>query len=249
MVNKTEDTPEDIKTRKELYAQLDELMGKAFPIPPVKLTLTKDYRGLKAGLTAEFKHRFVAVVGDNGAGKSSFLNLFRSFWKGHYMGRVREAADHMVVEGLEAFDLKLDYFTDSDSARGQSMADVSYSMLAVGMAAFQSSSGELQNEHITKLVKQILKQKPTLEKPALLVLDEPESSLSLRARVTLATTLHLISSKFPVMIVVATHDESMIAAAARVYDITTGDTHRDGKGYVDGIRAEVEADMEKKFGA
>ena len=216
-----------------------------YPTPDLKINLQKDYHNLKNGLEVEFKGNFIVVVGDNGAGKTSLLTVLKSAWKGHYQGRLnigfRETIDdYALFEGLDKFGTKKDYATSSDSVQGKSFADMDYLLKNDGIGLMRASSGQAQLGQLNKLIHTIAKD-PDMspENPTLLVLDEPEISMSLSARMTYALTLKMLALKYPIKIITATHDESIINAALSVYDISPGLTTGSGEAYIQNMRDEV----------
>ncbi len=208
---------------------------------PITLTIKQDYRTLKAGRAVTFASPFVAVVGDNGAGKSSMLNLLRSKWPGHYMGRDRDHEKLCDVTGLEAYDLKLDYMTADDSVSGKSFSDMSYLLSGSGMGinAIRWSSGQAQKAQLNGLVNKMAGD--NREKRALIVLDEPETSLSLRHEMEFAMFFAMLAGRRPgTMIIAATHSQTMMRAAGKLYDVDR-DEWTTSEAYIERIRKEAMA--------
>ena len=211
-----------------------------FDTPDIKMVLKKDHNNLKAGLAVEFKGNFTVVVGANGAGKTSLLSLLKSNWKGFWMGRVSgNIKDYVDVTGLDGYGKCYDYTTASDNVQGKGFSDMDHllSNKGLGISLMRASSGQAQMGQLNVLINSIIKDEDLVpEKPALLVLDEPEISLSLGARMTWGITLRHLALKYPIKIITASHDESIIRSATQVYDITTGLTTDSGEAYIDGMR-------------
>jgi ABC-type lipoprotein export system ATPase subunit len=67
-------------------------------------------------------------------------------------------------------------------------------------------------------------------------------------RMTLAATLRRLTQRMPVMLLVATHDESVIREADAVYDVEEGVWHQMGSYYIDALRKRTEEHIEKVYG-
>jgi predicted ATPase len=187
----------------------------------LKIKVLQDYRKLKKNEVIEFNSNLTFVVGHNGSGKSTLLNLIRSHWAGHYQGRERNPDEYIEITGLENFDVKFDYNTETDSYKGQSFADMDYllSNNGLGIQVMRASSGEAQNATIASVFKKIADAK---DKKVLIILDEPEKGLDIKFQLDLLNFLNLTSMFRNFMYIVATHSVVLLQNTnGMVYDMDT----------------------------
>jgi len=181
----------------------------------------KDYRTFKKDEIFEFEDNTV-IIGSNGSGKSSLLNLIRSSWPGHYMGRVSEWEDIVTVIIPESYTNFYDYHTEDDAANGKSFADMNY-LLDVGLGIMRASSGQAQLEQISQLLIKIAKDKPI---KGLVTFDEPESSLDLKTVIKLVQLLVVLNVKFKTDILMTTHSETLLRRLSRIWPVYDLDQKR-----------------------
>ena len=136
-----------------------------------------------------------------------------------------------TVTGLDSFDSKYDYNTETDSNKGQSFADMDYLLSNGGIHAMRMSSGEAQNQQIYAMFNKIASEK---EKKVLIILDEPEKGLDVKRQVELFKFIRLTSKMFDFNYIISTHSVILLELLnGDAFDIETR-TWVNSKEYVKG---------------
>lgn len=193
------------------------------------------------GLTLDLRERRIGVLGDNGAGKSSFLRLLN--------GLLKPTAGHVTVEGLDtvqdraALPSKIGFVfqnVDHQIVFPTVLEEVSFGLREQGLdarAADARAREELQRHGCGDWVETAVHELSEGQKqrlciiaivamnPAVLVLDEPFSSLDLPTRLALTDVLR----DLPQRIVLASHDLDLLAQMDRVLWFERGCLRADGR--------------------
>jgi ABC-type multidrug transport system ATPase subunit len=191
----------------------------------ITIKIKKDYRGLKENEEFVFDKDITIIVGSNGSGKSSLINLLRSQWKGHYMGRIDRKSDLdelCSVEGLDEFVHKYDYATDTDSLAGKSFVDMSYLTKdkGLGITVMRFSAGQTQLAQLNNIISKIATTYKEGEKQ-LVIFDEPEKGLDLKTQYKFASAIRNFKPKLNTTCIVITHSLPFLDSFGSVYDMDT----------------------------
>ena len=192
-------------------------------------------------LTLDLRERRIGVLGDNGAGKSSFLRLLN--------GLLKPTAGRVIVDGLDTVQdrallpSKIGFVfqnVDHQIVFPTVLEEVSFGLREQGLAARDADARarEALRSHgcadwVETAVHELSEgQKQRLciiaivaMNPTVLVLDEPFSSLDLPTRLALTGVLR----DLPQRIVLASHDLDLLAQMDRVLWFENGGLRGDGR--------------------
>lgn len=146
-----------------------------------RMTFTRDYRVFKKGETFILRSGLNCLVGDQGTGKSSLIDLLYLLSKGH-----KEALDiELLNPEKEIAVIKHDFESDSPRA----ISDISTTKMSIGtvLSSRWSSHGET--------VKATLKALNSLKEPSVVLMDEPDMALSIRSCFILVNLLKKLEAK------------------------------------------------------
>lgn len=216
------------------------------PTPPISIvfdavTLNRGGRRVFDGLDLTLTERRIGLLGDNGAGKSSFLRLLNGLLLPDggavrvdgldtradraklpaKVGFVFQNPDHQIVFPTVLEELAFGLRERGASARAA--ADEARAILQAhgraeweNVAVHELSEGQKQRLCILAVIAM---------RPDVIAMDEPFSSLDLPTRLGLADLL----SSLPQRAVVASHDLDLLAQMDRVLWLDGGELRADGK--------------------
>lgn len=175
----------------------------------LSLELLKDYRTLPSGLVIDLKP-VTLLVGEQGCGKSSLLKLLQANSPDLKM----KLSDYLIENEVESFyfdtetmnprmvNAVSEYSTPSGESRGIG--------LGAALASHFKSHGETLREFTVNRIHQT--------KNCVLLMDEPESALSLKNQYRLAE--ELIDAQYRnVQLIIATHCLPVIESVEEVYSL------------------------------
>jgi predicted ATPase len=165
-----------------------------------KLKINEDWRGFKKNFTIEFKP-ITLLVGDQGSGKSSLINLIYSHVKRQPLAKSSFVTSDKTP--IRAFDFEHDnprtlgYFRDDDSMLGQIQSKF-------------ASHGEVVKGLLETL---------TDVKNTCFLLDEPDMALSPRSCYELLRFISKSVFKSKNQIIAAVHNPILIEGVSEVYSV------------------------------
>lgn len=169
------------------------------------VTFKKDHRCFKSGETFTFRAGVNLVVGDQGTGKSSLLQLCRDYFATSTLGKkdTREIIDITYENSGCVF--SFDFEHDSPRTKSRLNDNVSY---GIQLSQFFVSHGQ----SIFALIKAL----PATSGDVAL-LDEPDMALSVRSCVEIAKYLNNVGKKNQVIL--ACHNPAMILSQDEVLSL------------------------------
>lgn len=185
----------------------------------MEVKILQDYRNLITGDTFKFNKDTNIIVGRNGSGKSSLLNLIRSHWEGHYMCRESDYKKYVQIEGLEEFGFFMDFNSESDGYNGKSFCDMDYLLAdgSFGIKMMSRSTGQVQLATIEKIMRDAAKKWTESGKKGLIVLDEIDRGFDLYTQNALFSLMGVLAS-FARLIIVS-HCQPFLENYPIVYDL------------------------------
>jgi predicted ATPase len=177
-----------------------------------RVTFLKDYRKFKKGFTLEFRPGVNLLVGDNGAGKSSLLQLIRHMTSGDKFERERSIKEIKLEEDVPTQTCNYDFekdnrrtlsYFDSDGPGGTQLQ----------INAMFSSHGEASMGTLGSLFQK--------GKKLTYLFDEPDTAMSMRV-------CHIYSAIFKNwaehgnQLIVAVHNPILIASQEEVLAVESG---------------------------
>jgi predicted ATPase len=192
----------------------------------LKFTFTDDFRTFKKGEVIDLSDPLesvgiVGIVGDNGVGKSSFLQAFRGQHvtndQSMYSRDFKEIAEKVSVEHDYQKILFFDAVKDDPLDMNNAFDAYSY-VTNGGMGAERRSHGEGTLGRLASFLLKVTAA-PGKEK-TLIVIDEADKGFSLRLQGAYRQLLSKFQS-IPCDIVVVTHNPFLIASLNSVYDVET----------------------------
>ncbi|HEY8581004.1 MAG TPA: ABC transporter ATP-binding protein [Beijerinckiaceae bacterium] len=205
-----------------------------------RVTLTRGDARLFDGLTLDLSERRIGLIGDNGAGKSSFLRLLN--------GLLKPDAGRVIVAGLDsvadraALPAKVGFVfqnPDHQIVFPTVLEEVAFGLRERGRSAREADAAARETlarhgcaDWADRAVQELSEgQKQRLciiaiaaMEPAVLVMDEPFSSLDLPTRLSLTRLLE----RLPQQVVVASHDLDLLAGMDRLLWLRAGAIVADG---------------------
>jgi predicted ATPase len=169
-----------------------------------KLKFLQDYRCFAAGFAVDFRPGLNLLVGDQGAGKSSLLNILTKLSRGieSGSGAVAKLTLSPSVKSIAVLSLDLEKDNPRKQSAVRGMLDVSSHFM---------SHGETVNLLLSHM------KKSSRKAPHVFILDEPDMALSPRSIDALAKMfIHCARNS---QIIASAHNPWMIAAAGDVYSV------------------------------
>lgn len=184
------------------------------------ITFKKDFRTFKEGDTFDFKPGVNILVGDQGCGKSTLIELIRWFstkrqmlvdkkqtsdgsWRADSLGHNFKSEEYVEIafssENTEVF--AVDF--ERESVRGSS--EILFHMFNEQMRGMRSSHGQ-GNEALLGWVIDKIK----VSKAGTVLLDEPDSSMSPRTCYNLIQIFNAIHTKWDKQVIVSAHNPLII---------------------------------------
>lgn len=176
-------------------------------------TFLKNYRCFKEGARLDFRAGINLLVGDQGCGKSSLLQMLAALGG---LGSERHLRDEMQKTAtVEVSPVRAGYFDfEKHNPRIQAALGMGHGYDDMTqLSSMFCSHGEFSRSYVAGAVR--------VQGPALLFWDEPEGGLSLRSVLALASGL-LSSAERGVQWVVATHHPVLIEAVGEVLSLEHG---------------------------
>ncbi|MFA5071209.1 MAG: AAA family ATPase [Candidatus Pacearchaeota archaeon] len=169
-------------------------------------TFLKDYRCFKEGFSLSFRKGINVLVGDQGTGKSSLLQL---------LGEPCKKEDRKEFLKIKTSEKMSTAYFDTEKhnprLRGPNPNGTSEAYLA-GIQMMWMSHGEVNNIVLSHLPKKT---------PALILVDEPDTALSPKSIVKLVGTYQDLSLK-GYQFIVSIHNPLFMSLVGEVLDISTG---------------------------
>lgn len=169
-----------------------------------EIEFRKEYRCFKKGRKVTFQPGVNLLVGDQGTGKSTIIQLVNELAKGH---KSAKETISVIAAGSPVF--VFDFELESPRTKRYLEDGGTFAQFAFQMKAMTASHGETVNA----LLDQVGRKKPTL-----ILLDEPDMALSPRSAHRLAAKLaELASAKHQV--IAAVHNPIVIASQPKVFSL------------------------------
>jgi predicted ATPase len=185
--------------------------------PVIKsIKFKRDFRSFKKDAEFQFKPGVNVLVGDQGAGKSTMIELLRSKLEPKTFGESDSSYRAKSIEAHDKIDDLVEVTTDKkkkvvafdferESARD--MSQLLHDMLDVQLFAMKASHGQGNLASLNSLIEKIAKDRDAVD---VILLDEPDSALSPRNCYGLVGILHGLASKWNKQVIVSAHNPIVI---------------------------------------
>ena len=177
----------------------------------------KDFRSFKKGDKFEFKPGVNLLVGDQGAGKSTLIELMRShlepkkdFRESDSTWRAKSIMAHEKIEDLVSIETqkgKKVFAFDFERESARDMSGLHYDMIEVQLVAMKSSHGQGNLASLGSMLEKMSKDKDAVD---IILLDEPDAALSPRNCYGMVGILHSMATKWNKQVIVSAHNPIVI---------------------------------------
>lgn len=177
------------------------------------ITFKTDFRSFKKDQKFEFKPGINVLVGDQGSGKSTLIELIRLQLESQKSSdssyRAKSIEVHYKVEDLIDLELSkpnvncLGYDFERESARD--MSAIHFDMVGEQLFAMKVSHGQGNLASLNRLLSNMLKLNVDV-----LLMDEPDTAMSPRSCYNLLQILYGIESKWKKQVILSAHNPILI---------------------------------------
>lgn len=179
------------------------------------ITFKKDFRCFAKGDKFEFKPGVNVIVGDQGSGKSTLIELIRmsfektkgsndSSWRGRTLESNLKDIDKVISldndEGTRV--IAIDF--ERESIRD--MSQMLYDQMDLQLFGMKSSHGQANLAMLNRFLGKVVKD----NKISTVLMDEPDAALSLRSCYLLIGAIHKLATKFGKQVIVSAHNPIII---------------------------------------
>lgn len=174
----------------------------------------QDFRCFKSGFSIDFKPGVNILVGDQGCGKSSLIELIRSLekreetndssWRAKTINISQKISDIVDIEcndkiGVIGIDFERESPRDTSAFHDD--------LLMIQIEAMRSSHGQATLSHLNHFISNLSKK---ISSTDTILLDEPDSSLSPRSCYSLVKIIDAIATRWKKQIIVSAHNPIII---------------------------------------
>jgi len=180
------------------------------------ITFRKDFRCFAKGDTFEFKPGVNVIVGDQGSGKSTLIELIRvcfeatkgdndSSWRGRTLENHKDIGKVITLEDEENTSIiAIDF--ERESVRD--MSQMLYDQMDMQMFGMKASHGQSNLAMLNKFLKRVVDDKES--KITTVIMDEPDAALSPRSCYLLIGAIHKLATKYNKQVIVSAHNPIVI---------------------------------------
>lgn len=175
------------------------------------ITFKKDFRSFKKDDAFTFKPGVNILVGDQGSGKSTLIELLRSISKPKYRSddsswRAMQIDNVNTIVSIEA-DKQVVIAFDFERESGRDKSALHFDMIDMQIGAMRSSHGQ---GNLMAIDRVLSKTKKELETVGTVMLDEPDAAMSVRNVYGLVRMINGIASKWKKQVIVSAHNPILI---------------------------------------
>lgn len=175
----------------------------------------KDFRCFKTGEMYTFKPGVNVLVGDQGSGKSTLIELLRSLQKkkgfnesdsSYRANSISAFSKIEEIVDIDADDKKVVAF-DFERESPRDMSAIHFDMMSEQITAMKSSHGQGNLLAIDRVLKQVMNDQDSI---GTIMLDEPDAAMSPRSCYALVNMINGVTTKWNKQIIVSAHNPIII---------------------------------------
>lgn len=211
----------------------------------MEIKIKKKYRNIKKNKTFKFKEKVNLIVGDNGSGKSSLLNLIRSAILPEYgydgythsnKDMLRDYEDYIEILGHDQYDNVYDYSSDADNPlTSKGSGNVRSFFYNHGYDAMNSSYGEGQMINLNNIARRVFDSNGN----NLIIFDEIDKGLSIMNRYAFAEMVLDLGKNNTVIVV--SHNEYLLRKVQKVHNMNTQTYVKPARYFMDDYEMQIKA--------